>query len=43
MESIPSITLIFSNCISGIVQQHPITHSCIPVNNFGANSNFSRV
>lgn len=38
-----SITLIFSNCISAIAQQHPINHSCVLVNNFGANSNFSRV
>lgn len=38
-----SISLIFSNCISAIAQQHPINHSCVLVNNFGANSNFSRV
>ena len=41
MESISLITLIFSDCISAIAQQHPITHSGVLVNNFGANSNFS--
>lgn len=39
IESIP--TFIFS--ISVIAQQHPITYSCILVNNCGGNSNFSRV
>lgn len=43
MEAISLITLVFSNCISAIAQQHAITHSYVLVNNFGANSNFSRV
>lgn len=37
------ITVIFSNCIAVISQQYPIVPSCVSVNNFGTNSNFSRV
>lgn len=43
MESTSLISLIFSNCIAVISQQYARVPSCVPVNNFGRNSNFSRV